>query len=152
MSPTTPAPQAIVSRARVSRARPKPRRHYRKFDALATRWMDNDVYGHLNNVVYHSFFDTAVNRALIDAGVLDSVRGDVIGLAVQTHCDYFAPLSFPQPVETGLRVARVGRSSVRYEIGLFAVGTAECAACGHFVHVYVHSHDRLTRRDAIGLC
>jgi acyl-CoA thioester hydrolase len=105
--------------------------------------MDNDVYGHVNNVVYYSFFDTAVNGYLIEAGALDIHAGEVIGLVVETRCSYFAPLAFPQPVEAGLRVARIGSSSVRYEVGLFGGGEPLCAAAGHFVHVYV---DRATRR------
>ncbi|MFO1329393.1 MAG: thioesterase family protein, partial [Rubrivivax sp.] len=105
--------------------------------------MDNDAYGHVNNVVYYSFFDTAVNRYLIDQGALDVEHGAVIGLVVETQCNYFAPLAFPQTVEAGLRVARIGGSSVRYEVGLFAAGQPESAAAGHFVHVYV---DRATRR------
>jgi acyl-CoA thioester hydrolase len=124
-------------------ARPAPREHYRRFIALATRWMDNDIYGHLNNVVYYSLFDSAVNRYLIEAGVLDIRAGGVIGLVVETHCNYFAPLAFPQPIEAGLRVARIGTSSVRYEIGIFAEGAPLSAASGHFVHVYV---DRASRR------
>ena len=105
--------------------------------------MDNDVYGHVNNTQYYSFFDTAVNRYLIAAGALDIHAGEVIGLVVETHCNYFAPLSFPQDVEAGIRVAHVGRSSVRYEIGLFAPAEPLAAAMGHFVHVYV---DRASRR------
>jgi acyl-CoA thioester hydrolase len=105
--------------------------------------MDNDVYGHVNNVVYYSYFDTAVNRFLIEAGVLDIHRGTVIGLVVETQCNYFSPLQFPQALEAGLRVAHLGRSSVRYEVGLFEQGAAVTAAAGHFVHVYV---DRETRR------
>ena len=105
--------------------------------------MDNDVYGHVNNVVYYSFFDTAVNRYLIEAGALDIHAGAVIGLVVETQCHYFEPLAFPQRIEAGLRVAHRGRSSVRYEVGLFAQGAATSAACGHFIHVYV---DRDTRR------
>ena len=124
-------------------ARPAPREHYRGFSTLSTRWMDNDIYGHLNNVVYYSLFDSAVNRYLIEAGVLDIRAGGVIGLVVETHCNYFAPLAFPQPIEAGLRVARIGTSSVRYEIGIFAEGAPLSAAGGHFVHVYV---DRASRR------
>ena len=124
-------------------ARPAPREHYRHFSTLATRWMDNDIYGHLNNVVYYSLFDSAVNRYLIEAGVLDIRAGAVIGLVVETHCNYFAPLAFPQPIEAGLRVTRIGTTSVRYEIGLFAEGAPLSAAGGHFVHVYV---DRASRR------
>lgn len=110
---------------------------------IDTRWMDNDVYGHVNNVTYYSYFDTAVNRYLIEAGVLDIHAGEVIGLVIETQCNYFAPLAFPQTVEAGLRVAHLGSSSVRYEVGLFAQGQETAAACGHFVHVYV---DRETRR------
>ena len=116
---------------------------YPHFETISTRWMDNDVYGHVNNVVYYSFFDTAVNRYLIEQGALDPTAGAAIGLVVETHCNYFSPLSFPQPVQAGLRVAHVGRSSVRYEIALFAHEQERAAAAGHFVHVYV---DRLTRR------
>lgn len=125
------------------RSRPEPRGAYRHFSAVPTRWMDNDVYGHVNNVVYYSFFDTAVNRYLIEQGALDIHGGETIGLVIETRCNYFASLAFPQVVEAGLRVARLGRSSVRYEIGLFAAGEPLAAAAGHFVHVYV---DRATRR------
>ena len=116
---------------------------YAAFLAIPTRWMDNDAYGHVNNVVYYSLFDTAVNRYLIEAGALDLHAGATIGLVVETHCNFFAPLAFPQAVDAGLRVAQVGSSSVRYEIGLFAAGAPLCAARGHFVHVYV---DRASRR------
>jgi acyl-CoA thioester hydrolase len=105
--------------------------------------MDNDVYGHLNNVVHYSFFDTAVNRTLIDAGVLDIHGGEVIGLVVQTQCHYFESIAFPQTVHAGLRVAHLGHSSVRYELGLFADDAPLAAAVGQFVHVYV---DRDSRR------
>lgn len=125
------------------RPQPLPRSHYPRFDSITTRWMDNDVYGHVNNVVYYSFFDTAVNRWLIDAGALDIHAGEVIGLVVETQCHYFAPLAFPQRIDAGLRVAHLGRSSVRYEVGLFAEGEPTTAAAGHFIHVYV---DRATRR------
>jgi len=102
----------------MSRLLPEGRDAYRHFRAIGTRWMDNDVYGHVNNVVYYSFFDTAVNGYLIEAGALDIGRSDVIGLVVETRCNYFAPLTFPQAVDAGLRVAKLGRSSVRYEVGL----------------------------------
>ena len=131
------------SAARAARPSAQPRSHYRCFMPLTTRWMDNDAYGHLNNVVYYSLFDTVVNRTLIEAGALDIERGEVIGLVVETHCNYFASLAFPQSVDAGLRVARIGASSVRYEIGLFGADAELAAACGHFVHVYV---DRATRR------
>jgi acyl-CoA thioester hydrolase len=127
----------------MSRPEPPPRDRYRGWSTITTRWMDNDVYGHVNNVVYYSFFDTAVNRWLIDAGALDIHAGEVIGLVVETQCRYFEPLSFPGDVEAGLTVAHLGRSSVRYEVGLFAPGAASAAAAGHFVHVYV---DRANRR------
>jgi acyl-CoA thioester hydrolase len=121
----------------------QPRSSYLQFSNLDTRWLDNDVYGHVNNAVYYGFFDTAVNRWLIEAGALDIHAGQSIGLVVETHCNYFQSLAFPQRVQAGLRVAHCGRSSVRYEVGLFAEGAALCAAAGHFVHVYV---DRATRR------
>lgn len=121
----------------------QPRSAYRVFRSLTTRWMDNDAYGHVNNVVYYSWFDTAVNAYLIEQGVLDIAHGETIGLVVETQCRYFAPLAFPQTVEAGIRVARLGASSVRYEIGLFAQGAPLTAASGHFIHVYV---DKATRR------
>lgn len=119
------------------------RQGYPHFETMSTRWMDNDVYGHVNNVVYYSFFDTAVNRYLIAHDALDPVHGSVVGLVVHTHCDYFSALSFPQTVQAGVRVAHVGRSSVRYEVALFGQGLDVAAAAGHFVHVYV---DRASRR------
>ena len=125
------------------RPQPQTRSAYRVFRPIGTRWMDNDAYGHINNVVYYSFFDTAVNGHLIEAGALQVETSPVIGLVVETHCNFFASLAFPQAVEAGLRVAQVGRSSVRYEIGLFGEGEPLTAAAGHFVHVYV---DRQTRR------
>ncbi len=126
-----------------ARPQAKPRDHFRAWRSIGTRWMDNDIYGHVNNVVYYSWFDTAVNGWLIDQGVLDIHAGEVIGLVVETQCHYFAPLAFPQTIEAGLKVAHLGRSSVRYEVGLFAHGAPLSAAAGHFVHVYV---DRDTRR------
>ncbi len=105
--------------------------------------MDNDVYGHVNNVVYYSWFDTAVNAHLIEQGALDIHRGEIVGLVIETQCNYFEPIAFPQGVEAGIRVAHMGTSSVRYEIGLFIAGAPLTAARGHFVHVYV---DRASRR------
>jgi acyl-CoA thioester hydrolase len=122
---------------------PEPRSAYKAFRSIGTRWMDNDAYGHVNNVVYYSWFDTAVNAYLIEHGVLDIHHGDAIGLVVETQCNYFSPLAFPQTVEAGLRVARLGSSSVRYEVALFAQDQDLCSARGHFVHVYV---DRVSRR------
>ncbi|MEJ6001639.1 acyl-CoA thioesterase [Paucibacter soli] len=134
----------------MSDARPAPdsRASYAQFLSLGTRWMDNDIYGHLNNVVYYSLFDTAVNQYLIAQGALDIHGGEVIGLVVETHCNFFDSLAFPQQLEAGLRVTQRGRSSVRYEIGLFAAGQTLCAARGHFVHVYV---DRDSRRPVAAL-
>ncbi|RYF81985.1 MAG: acyl-CoA thioesterase [Comamonadaceae bacterium] len=126
-----------------SRPTPQTRSSYRAFRDIPTRWMDNDMYGHVNNVVYYSWFDTAVNALLIEEGALDIHTGGVIGFVVETQCNYFAPLAFPQLVQAGIRVAHAGSSSVRYEIGLFAQGSDIAAAQGHFVHVYV---DRATQR------
>ena len=125
------------------RAAPDSRTAYPHLSRITTRWGDNDIYGHVNNVVYYAYFDTVVNRYLIEAGALDIHHGEVIGLVVETQCHYFSPLAFPGDIEAGLRVAHRGRSSVRYEVGLFADGAEVAAARGHFVHVYV---DRQTRR------
>jgi acyl-CoA thioester hydrolase len=103
----------------VSKPTPNLRAAYRHFQRIPTRWMDNDVYGHVNNVVYYSYFDTVVNQYLIEQGALDIERSEVVGLVVETNCQYFAPITFPDRVDTGLRVARLGNSSVRYEIGIF---------------------------------
>jgi acyl-CoA thioester hydrolase len=111
--------------------------------AIPTRWKDNDVYGHVNNVEYYSFFDTVINEYLIAEGGLDIATGEVIGVCAESHCEFRASLVFPQTVEAALRVGHLGRSSVRYEIGLFAAGDGEPAATGWFVHVFV---DRERRR------
>lgn len=116
---------------------------YAAFQTITTRWMDNDVYGHVNNVQYYSFFDTAVNRWLIEQGVLDIHQGEVIGLVVETSCSYFQPIAFPETVHAGIRVAKLGNSSVRYEVGLFRDDDQTVSAAGHFIHVYV---DRATSR------
>ncbi|GAB1387712.1 thioesterase family protein [Melaminivora sp.] len=131
-----------ITPAAALRPAPQPRSAYAAFRTISTRWMDNDVYGHVNNVVYYSWFDTAVNAYLIERGALDIHHGETIGLVIETQCNYFAPLAFPQTIEAGLRVARLGSSSVRYEVGLFAQGEELCAAAGHFVHVYVGREDR----------
>ncbi len=120
-----------------------PRSVYRAFRTIPTRWMDNDAYGHVNNVVYYSWFDTAVNGHLVETGLLDIVHGQMIGLVVETGCRYARAFAFPDNVEAGIRVARIGTSSVRYEVGLFPAGERQPAAEGFFVHVYV---DRETRR------
>lgn len=125
--------------------RPLPSRRgdYRAFRTIPTRWMDNDIYGHMNNVVHYALFDTAVNGWLIEHGVLDIHGGPQVGLVVETGCRYHAEMAFPDLVTAGLRVARMGSSSVRYEIGLFRNDEERAAAEGFFVHVYV---DRLARR------
>jgi len=124
-------------------SRDETRDAYRHFLSIPTRWMDNDVYGHVNNVVYYSYFDTVINRLLIARGGLDIHHGEVIGLCVESLCRFRKPLSFPGDVDAGLVVAKLGTSSVRYELGLFAAGDDDAAALGHFVHVFV---DRQTRR------
>lgn len=115
------------------------------FEPIETRWADNDVYGHVNNVVYYGFFDTAVNRRLARAGLLDIDHGETIGLVVETGCRYHAPAAFPDALEAGVKVARIGSSSVRYELAIFKAGEDAALAEGYFVHVYV---DRATRRPA----
>ncbi len=134
--------QDQTSSKAASKPGPLSRSAYRVFRPITTRWMDNDVYGHVNNVVYYSWFDTAVNAHLIEQGVLDIHKGETIGLVVETQCNYFAPLAFPQTIEAGIRVAHRGSSSVRYEVGLFAQGELMTAARGHFVHVYVNKETR----------
>ena len=125
------------------RPTPEKRSAYGYFHAIPTRWMDNDVYGHVNNAVYYAYFDTVINAYLISEGALDFVAGGVIGLCVESACHHLASAAFPQVLEGGLRVAHVGRTSVRYEVGIFLGGAAEASAQGHFVHVFV---DRTTRR------
>lgn len=120
----------------------RPRAAYRHWTTIATRWHDNDVYGHVNNTVHYGWFDTAVNGWLIEAGLLDIERGDPIGLVVETGCTYAASLAFPQPVDVGLAVARLGTSSVTYHLGIFAADSDEPAAQGHFTHVYVGRESR----------
>jgi acyl-CoA thioester hydrolase len=117
--------------------KPLARGEFRHFLAIATRWEDNDSYGHVNNVVYYSYFDTVVNEHLIREGGLDIRDGPAIGLVVETGCSFHRPLSFPCVIDAGLRVAKLGNSSVRYEIALFAAGEPDAAATGHFVHVWV---------------
>lgn len=109
---------------------------------IQTRWSDNDIYGHLNNVVYYSYFDTIVNRFLLDSGILDIDTGSMIGLVVETGCNYFSPLGFPQELVGGLGVSKIGSSSVRYQIGIFQANIERPSAEGHFVHVYVDKGSR----------
>ena len=116
---------------------------YPHFQTIPTRWMDNDVYGHVNNVQYYSYFDTVVNQWLIERGLLDYLHSEVIGLVIETSCSYFKSIAFPDAVQAGLRVAHLGNSSVRYEVGLFCNDDDTVAAAGHFVHVYV---DRASNR------
>jgi acyl-CoA thioester hydrolase len=116
---------------------PPARTDYPHFLAIPTRWMDNDVYGHVNNVVYYSYFDTVINEHLIREGGLDIHHGGVVGYCVESQCRYLAPLAFPETIEAGLRVAHLGNSSVRYEIALFRQGEDAPAALGSFVHVFV---------------
>lgn len=110
---------------------------YRHFHRITTRWLDNDIYGHVNNVVYLSWFDTVVNEYLVRSQVLHPQQGQVVGFVVETQCRYLAPLAFPQAIDAGLRVGNIGTSSVRYEIAIFAEGADMASAQGHFVHVYV---------------
>lgn len=133
------------------RAAPSAREAYRAFRTIATRWMDNDIYGHMNNVVHYSLFDTAVNGWLIDRGVLDIHGGRQIGLVVETGCRYFSEIAFPDTVTAGLRVTRIGTSSVRYEVGLFRNAEPLAAAEGFFVHVYVDRQSRRPQPIAPGL-
>ncbi|HRJ68615.1 MAG TPA: thioesterase family protein [Beijerinckiaceae bacterium] len=116
---------------------------FRRFIPVATRWADNDVYGHVNNVQYYAYFDTAVNQALIEAGLLDIEQSRVVGLVVETSCTYFESLRFPDRIEIGLAMERLGGSSLTYRIGVFKADAPLCAAVGRFVHVYV---DRATQR------
>ena len=121
------------------------RADFRHFLAIPTRWHDNDVYGHVNNVQYYSYFDTVVNQWLIEQGLLEIATSTTIGLVVETACSYFRPIAFPDTVAAGLRVAHLGRTSVRYEVGLFRNDEPTVAAAGYFVHVYV---DRATSKPA----
>ena len=113
------------------------RSEFKAWSTFSTRWADNDAYGHVNNTVYYQWFDSAVNALLVGAGLLDIHHGDPIGLVAETGCSYFAPLSFPGDIDVGIAIDRLGGSSVTYRIGIFAAGSAEPAAQGHFTHVYV---------------
>jgi len=121
----------------VSRSGPPGRSDYRVFYPISTRWADNDIYGHVNNVTYYSYFDTAANRYLIEEGGLDISDGHIVGYVVSSGCEYHAPISYPEPIEAGLRVERLGSSSVRYGIAIFRAGAEQAAAHGYFVHVFV---------------
>ena len=125
------------------RPKPETRASYPHFRMITTRWMDNDVYRHINNVTYYSFFDTAVCQYLIESGFLDIEKSPVIGLVVETTCRYFQSMAFPSTIHAGVRVGHQGNSSIRYEIGLFKDDEDVASAQGHFVHVYV---DRVTNK------
>ena len=127
----------------MSRETAAARSQFKVWKSFTTRWADNDAYGHVNNTVFYQWFDSAVNAWLVEQGLLDIQNGEPIALVVETRCAYFAPLTFPQEVEVGLAVAQLGRSSVRYRIGVFGAGEAQAAAQGEFVHVLV---DRSSRR------
>ena len=127
----------------MTRPTPSRRGDFKVWRSLTTRWADNDAYGHANNTVYYEWFDSAVNAWMIDQGMLDIANGDPIALVAETRCTYYAPLAFPEPVEVGLAVAQLGRSSIRYRIGIFASGADAAAAEGEFVHVVV---DRANHR------
>ena len=129
----------------MSREAARPRSDYRAWRTIPTRWADNDAYGHVNNVVFYAWFDTAVNAWLVEAGLLDIEQGNPIGLVVATRCSYFEALAFPPSAEVGIAVERLGTSSVTYWIGIFAEGSDIVAAQGEFTHVYV---DRSTRQPA----
>jgi acyl-CoA thioester hydrolase len=116
---------------------------YRHFQPITTRWHDNDVYGHVNNVTYYSFFDSAVNRYLIEVGGLNIHNGNVVGFVVSSSCDYFASIAFPEFIEIGLRVGKLGNSSVQYELAVFKAGEDEACAAGRFVHVFVDRSSNL---------
>ena len=127
----------------MSRQPPPGRAEFKVWRKVTTRWADNDAYGHVNNTVYYEWFDSAVNAWMVEQGLLDITNGDPIAFVVETRCTYISPLEFPQPIEIGLAVSELGRSSIRYRIGIFAIGAADAAAEGDFVHVVV---DRTTRR------
>ena len=128
----------------MNREAPAARAEFKVWQSFTTRWADNDAYGHVNNTVFYQWFDNAVNAWLVGQGLLDIEAGDPIALVVETRCSYFAPLAFPEPVDIGLVVAQLGRSSVRYRIGVFGAGSEQAAAQGEFVHVLV---DRTSRRS-----
>ncbi|TFG88372.1 MAG: acyl-CoA thioesterase [Hyphomicrobiales bacterium] len=124
------------------KARAPKRLAYRAFRRITTRWADNDIYGHIHNVEYYAFFDTVVNGHLIERGVLDIHNGGTVGLVVETKCNYFTPIAFPDELEGGLRVDRIGTSSVQYGVAIFRKGADIAAAAGYFIHVYVDRENR----------
>ena len=122
----------------MSRPVPSHRDAYRWFCPITTRWHDNDIYGHVNNVTYYSYFDTVANTYLIEQGGLDIHHGDTVGFVVNSGCNYFAPIAFPDRLDGGLRVNKLGKSSVEYGIAIFKAGEDTAVAEGHFVHVFVN--------------
>ena len=122
---------------------PPSRAAFARFMTMATRWSDNDAYGHLNNVVYYALFDSAVNALLVEAGLLDPASSPIIGLVVESNCRFYASLTYPEQAEVGVAVERLGRSSVRYRLAVFKAGAEEAAAAGGYTHVYV---ERATNR------
>lgn len=129
----------------MSRSQVPGRAEYREFYPITTRWSDNDIYGHVNNVVYYAYFDSAANRYLIEEGGLDIQGGDIVGYVVNSGCEYHAPIAYPDALEAGLRVDRLGTSSVQYGIAIFRKGEEQAVAHGHFVHVFVERNsDRST--------
>lgn len=136
--------EAVLTKSVPSKPVAYQRKDFNWFSPLTTRWADNDIYGHVNNVMYYSYFDSTANRYLIEQGGLDIHNGPVIGLVVDSGCSYFAPVAFPDALEGALRVAHLGRSSVRYELAIFRPNAEDAVAQGHFVHVFV---DRQTRQS-----
>jgi acyl-CoA thioester hydrolase len=126
-----------MTEAKAPRPEPLGREAFARFVKIATRWSDNDVYGHVNNVAYYSFFDTAVNALLVGAGLLDPATSLIVGLVVESNCSFFSSLAFPDPIEVGVTVEALGRSSVRYLLAVFKVGAEKAAAQGRYTHVYV---------------
>ena len=119
------------------------RANYKHFHPIQTRWNDNDIYGHVNNVLYYAYFDTAVNMFLVERGGFNPQTAVAIGICPETHCNYHKPVAYPHRLDAGLRITRLGRSSVRYEIAIFIEGEEEAAATGHFVHVFVDRENRM---------
>jgi acyl-CoA thioester hydrolase len=126
-----------MSETKAPRPSPLGRAAFARFVPIATRWLDNDVYGHVNNVYYYSFFDTAVNALLVEAGLLDPAKSSIVGVVVESNCSYFQSLAFPDPIDVGVTVEALGRSSVRYLLAVFKAGAETAAAQGRFTHVYV---------------
>jgi acyl-CoA thioester hydrolase len=141
----TPSPNEKDETSMTDRPQPLPRHAFRHFTRLDTRWHDNDVFGHVNNVVYYAYFDTAVNRHLTDAGLLDIATSPIIGLVAETGCTYFTPVAYPDRLDVGLAVVRLGTSSVTYRLGLFRADEVMCAALCRYTHVYV---DRASGKPA----